>query len=93
MAGAEVGALVGGVKVRTRPGFFPGVGLPPGDGPVPPDPARILASRSATEGPVDVPAALGGAGVGTAFESGAVGMVGVTGAKRSEERRGAASRP
>lgn len=58
-----VGALVGGVKVRTRPGL---VGLPPGEGPVPPVPARILASLSATEGPVDVPAACCGAGVGPA---------------------------
>ena len=58
-----VGALVGGVKVRTRPGL---VGLPPGEGPVPPVPARILASLSATEGPVDVPVACCGAGVGPA---------------------------
>ena len=54
---ATAGVLVGGVKVLTSPGFL---GLPPGEGPVAVGPARILASLSATEGPVEAPATLGG---------------------------------
>lgn len=64
-----VGALVGGVKVRTSPGLVALVGLPPGAGSAPPGPARILASLSATEGPVVVLAALGSVEVGAGGSS------------------------
>lgn len=64
-----VGALVGGVKVRTSPGLLAPVGLPPGVGSAPPGPARILASRSATEGPAEVLTALDGVEVGAGGSS------------------------
>ncbi len=66
-AAAAAGAPDGGVKVRTSPGFLEVVGLPPGEGPVPVGPARILASLSATEGPVEAPATLGGGGAEPGF--------------------------
>ena len=65
-----VGAL-GGVDDRDSVAFL-GTGLPLGDWPTPPAPApglepRILARRSATDGPEGAADDLGGAGVGTAM--------------------------
>lgn len=64
---AAAGAPVGGVNVRTSPGLLAVAGLPPVEGPVSVGPARILASLSATEGPVEAPATLGGGGAEPGF--------------------------
>lgn len=71
---STLGAVAGGVNVRTIPGFFVGAEVPAGEAPAPPEPARILASLSATEEPMEAPDAFCGAGVGAAvFRGGCTG--------------------